>query len=121
MLTLWITPRRGAFLSLVCFDEQKGIVYDLRGRHDAIRSVRVGSITVNLHNVGYTEVVDTVNDNDEKVKALWVYFVGGRNVLLYSGDPAICQGLSVYIDACMGQFLDLTHMTQPKSDVGGKQ
>ena len=36
MLTLWITRRRGVFPSLACFDEQKGIVYDLRGRHDAI-------------------------------------------------------------------------------------
>ena len=35
MLTLLITPRRGIYPSLACFDENR-ICYDLRGRHDAI-------------------------------------------------------------------------------------
>ena len=35
MLTLLITPRRGVFPSLACFDEDQ-ICYDLRGRRDAI-------------------------------------------------------------------------------------
>ena len=81
---------------------------------NAIRSVRVGNITVNLHNVGYVECIDTVDDDNTPMKALWVYFVGGRNVQLYSGDPVICQNLHDYIDATMGQFIDLTHLTEKK-------
>ena len=85
---------------------------------NAIRSVRVGNITVNLHNIGYLECVDTENDDGTLVKAIWVYYIGGRNTLLYSGDPKICQGLYEYINACMGQFLDLTYLTEKKA-VGG--
>ena len=81
---------------------------------NVIRSVRVGNITVNLHNVGYVECIDTVDDNDTPIKALWVYCVGGRNVQLYAGDPVICQNLHDYIDMAMGQFLDLTHLTEKK-------
>ena len=88
---------------------------------NAIRAIRVGTISVNLHNVGYTQIVDSVDDDEKPVKALWVYFVGGRNVLLYSGDAEICEGLSACIDACMGQFLDLTHMTQPKAEKTEKE
>ena len=83
---------------------------------NAIRSVRVGSITVNLHNVGYIECLDAVDDNDTPIKALWVYFVGGRNVQLYAGDPALCQDLHDYLDATMGQFLNITHLTENKEN-----
>ena len=90
-------------------------------QENAIRAIKVGSITVNLHNVGYTQIVDSVDDDDKAVKVLWVYFVGGRNVLLYSGDPTLCEGLSAYIDTCMGQFLDLTHLTQPNAKLSEKE
>ena len=38
MLTLIITPRRGLYPSLVCFEEDK-ICYDLRGRRDALNAL----------------------------------------------------------------------------------
>ena len=87
---------------------------------NAIRSVKVGNITLNLHNVGYLECLDRVSDETgEPEKTLWVYFVGGRNVLLYAGDPEICQGLYEYINAAMGQFLDLTYITKPRREQKG--
>jgi len=81
---------------------------------NAIRAVRVGNTTINLHNVGYIDCMDTVDDNNQPIKTLWAYFVGGRNIQLYSGDPIICQDLHDYIDAAMGQFLDLTHIVEKK-------
>ena len=78
---------------------------------NAIRSVRVGNITVNLHNVGYLEMIDSVNDAEKPTKALWIYYVGGRNTLLYNGNPKTCEQLYEYINAAMGQFLDLTYLT----------
>ena len=38
MLTLIITPRRGLYPSLACFEEDK-ICYDLRGRCDALNAL----------------------------------------------------------------------------------
>ena len=38
MLTLIITPRRGLYPSLACFEEDK-ICYDLRGRRDALNAL----------------------------------------------------------------------------------
>lgn len=35
---------------------------------NAIHSVKVANITVNLHNVGYLEILDTENDVGEAVK-----------------------------------------------------
>ena len=35
---------------------------------NAIRSVKVGNITVNLHNVGYLEVIDAESDDGEATK-----------------------------------------------------
>ena len=85
-------------------------------RGNEIRAIRVGSLTVNLHNVGYLEVVEGVNDDNEPVKALWVHFIGGRNVQLYSGDAKTTMDLYEYINVCMGQFLDLIYITEPKKE-----
>ena len=83
---------------------------------NAIRAMKVGSITVNLHNVGYFQCLDRESDDGTPEKCLWVYFVGGRNHLLYAGDPSICESLYEYINASMGQFLDLTYLIDPKKE-----
>ena len=36
MLRFWVTPKQGLFPSLARFDDTKGIVFDFRGRRDAI-------------------------------------------------------------------------------------
>ena len=38
MLKLIVTPRRGLYRSLACFDKGN-IVYDYRGRHDALNAL----------------------------------------------------------------------------------
>ena len=84
---------------------------------NAIRAIKVGSITVNLHNVGYIECLERENEEDgTPEKHLWVYYVGGRNHLLYAGDPETCEELYEFINAAMGQFLDLTHITEKKRE-----
>ena len=76
-------------------------------QENQIRAIRVGSITVNLHNVSYIETIEGVDDDDKPVKALWVNFIGGRNVRLISGDADRCEHIRDYIEVCMGQFLNL--------------
>lgn len=35
---------------------------------NAIRAIRVGTISVNLHNVSYTQRVDSMDDDDKAVE-----------------------------------------------------